>query len=313
MENLQQSQQSQQSQQPKKRQLLFGFTIWVCLQLFLAQPAFASEYKIPYRVKTGDTFQSIGQRYGVSWELVAAMNNISAPYQLKPGQQIYIPRDPQTEIVVAKGDTLWDLSRKYDVDLGMLMVYNGLYASDILEVGQVLYLPGNTMGDPVVTASSQSIASRSAATTSRSSATTKKTTATATVASSTVSTKQGGWSLPIKGTVTSEFGQRKSGYHHGIDLAAPQGTTIRAAKAGTVLYSGWYNNIYGNAVIIDHGNGQKTLYGHCSKTTAKEGQKVAAGSAIALVGSTGNSTGPHVHFEIYINGKTVNPRNYLKF
>lgn len=299
--------------QRRKKLFLWSAAIWVCCNLVMIQPAFASAYKIPYRVKTGDTFQSIGNRYGVSWELVAAMNNISAPYQLKPGQQIYIPRDPQTEIVVAKGDTLWDLSRKYNVDLGMFMVYNGLYASDVLEVGQVLYLPGNTSGDPVVTASSSTIASRSAATTARNTTNTKKNSAKAVTATATVSTNKGGWSLPIKGTVTSEFGKRKSGYHHGIDLAAPKGTTIRAAKAGTVLHSGWYNNIYGNAVIIDHGNGQKTLYAHCSKTTAKEGAKVSAGTAIALVGSTGNSTGPHVHFEIYINGKTVNPRTYLKF
>lgn len=297
-------------QRAKRRVFLCGLAICLSGQLCASQPAFASdsEYKIAYRVKTGDTFQSIGNRYGVSWELVAAMNNVAAPYDLKPGQQIYIPRDPQTEIVVAKGDTLWDLSRKYDVDLGTFMVYNGLYANDVLDVGQVLYVPNHaSIGEPVITASSQAIASRSAATVNR-----RTTTATATK-TSTITASKAGWSLPIHGTVTSEYGKRKSGSHHGIDLAAPQGTTIKAAKGGTVLHSGWYNNIYGNAVIIDHGNGQKTLYGHCSKTTAKEGATVAAGEAIAKVGSTGRSTGPHVHFEIYINGKTVNPRNYLKF
>lgn len=287
--------------------------LWLGASLAMTSPALAadSEYKIAYRVKTGDTFQSIGNRYGVSWELVAAMNNISAPYELKPGQQIYIPRDLQQEIVVAKGDTLWDLSRKYDVDLGTLMVYNGLYAGDVLSVGQVLYVPYNsTAGDPVITASAQAVASRSAATVNYRPTTTKKSTSNS---STTVSAGKGGWTLPIKGTVTSEYGKRKRGSHHGIDLAAPTGTTIKAAKGGTVLHSGWYNNIYGNAVIIDHGNGQKTLYAHCSKTTVKEGATVAAGAAIAKVGSTGNSTGPHVHFEIYIDGKTVNPRNYLKF
>lgn len=297
-----------------RRKILCGIALCFSAYLGLAQPAFASdaEYKIPYRVKTGDTFQSIGSRYGVSWELVAAMNNISAPYDLLPGQQIYIPRDPQTEIVVAKGDTLWDLSRKYGVDLGTLMVYNGLYAGDVLSVGQVLYVPdGATVGEPVITASAQAVASRSAATVNYRPTATKKTASN--TGSATVSANKGGWVLPIKGTVTSEYGKRKSGSHHGIDLAAPKGTTIKAAKSGTVLYSGWYNSIYGNAVIIDHGNGQKTLYGHCSKTTAKEGAKVAAGEAIAKVGSTGRSTGPHVHFEIYIDGKTVNPRNYLNF
>ena len=299
----------------QKRIILLAVFMWICCCMFSVEPAFASEYKIAYRVKTGDTFQSIGNRYGVSWELVAAMNNISAPYTLKPGQQIYIPRDPQTEIVVAKGDTLWELSRKYDVDLGMLMVYNGLYANDVLDVGQVLYLPGDTGGEPVITASAETLASRSAATTRRTRVSTMQvsTASAKQVSTKQGSTKQGGWTLPIKGTVTSEYGKRSSGYHHGIDLAAPQGTTIKAAKGGTVLYSGWYNSIYGNAVIIDHGNGQKTLYGHCSKTTAKKGATVSAGEKIALVGSTGRSTGPHVHFEIYINGKTINPRTYLNF
>lgn len=300
-------------QQGKRKRLFCGIAMGLSLYLVMAPPVFASdsEYKIAYRVKTGDTFQSIGNRYGVSWELVAAMNNIGAPYDLKPGQQIYIPRDPQTEIVVAKGDTLWDLSRKYNVDLGTLMVYNGLYAGDVLSVGQVLYVPdGASVGEPVITASAQAVASRSAATVNYRPTTTKTTTSNTGTA---VATNKGGWTLPIKGTVTSEYGKRKRGSHHGIDLAAPQGSTIKAAKGGTVLHSGWYNSIYGNAVIIDHGNGQKTLYAHCSKTTVKEGAKVAAGQAIAKVGSTGNSTGPHVHFEIYIDGKTVNPRTYLKF
>lgn len=299
-------------EQRKGRKISWGILVWLGLYLSICQPVFGADasYKTAYRVKMGDTFQSIGSRYGVSWELIAAMNNIAAPYDLKPGQQIHIPRDPQTEIVIAKGDTLWDISRKHQVDLGTLMVYNGLYAGEMLDVGQVLYVPNSGgQGEPVITASAQAVASRSAAAISR--PIMRKTPAKG--RSDTRSPAKGAWHLPIQGTITSEYGKRRSGGHHGIDLAAAAGTTIRAAKDGRVLHSGWYNSIYGNAVIIDHGNGEKTLYAHCSKTTAKEGAKVAAGAPIAKVGSTGRSTGPHVHFEIYIDGRTVNPRTYVKF
>lgn len=96
----------------------------------------------------------------------------------------------------------------------------------------------------------------------------------------------------------------------GMDIAASNGTDIKAAADGTITYSGWMGG-YGNLVIISHGNGIQTYYGHCSKLYASVGETVKAGDVIAAVGSTGNSTGNHLHFEIRKNGTQINPQIYL--
>lgn len=118
---------------------------------------------------------------------------------------------------------------------------------------------------------------------------------------------------PITGTISSRFGARsgiRSGAHTGLDIAAPYGTSIKAAAAGTVTWSG-YKGSYGNMIVITHSNGVQTYYGHCSKLYAKVGQTVSQGETIAAVGSTGNSTGNHLHLEIRVNGVAYNPQNYL--
>lgn len=116
---------------------------------------------------------------------------------------------------------------------------------------------------------------------------------------------------PVSGTITSRFGGRASGTHHGLDIAAPTGTTIAAAAGGTVTFSGWDTYGLGYCVKISHGNGVSTTYGHCSKLYVKAGQTVSSGEAIAAVGSTGNSTGSHLHLEISLNGVRQNPQLYL--
>ena len=116
---------------------------------------------------------------------------------------------------------------------------------------------------------------------------------------------------PVSGIITSRFGRRASGNHTGLDIATSTGTTIVAAAAGTVTYSGNNGGGLGNFVKISHGNGVETVYGHCSKLYVTAGQTVAQGEAIAAVGSTGNSTGPHLHLEIRVNGVRQNPQIYL--
>lgn len=136
-----------------------------------------------------------------------------------------------------------------------------------------------------------------------------------TVAKSKIDLSQYGVSLikPVTSnyTITSRFGPRSSGNHSGLDIAAPTGTTIKAAAAGTVILSGDYGNGYGKYVRISHGNGVETLYAHCSKLYVSEGDTVAQGDKIAAVGSTGNSTGPHLHLEIRVNGAVLDPQYYL--
>lgn len=120
--------------------------------------------------------------------------------------------------------------------------------------------------------------------------------------------------IPVTGNISSRFGSNESIRNHthkGLDIAAPNGTSIKAVASGTVKFAGYNNGGYGNLVIIDHGNGVTTYYGHCSKLYVSQGQTVNAGDVIAAVGSTGNSTGNHLHFEIRINDVQVNPQNYL--
>ena len=119
--------------------------------------------------------------------------------------------------------------------------------------------------------------------------------------------------LPVTGRITSRYGERSSlrrSTHTGLDIACTTGTDIKVVSNGTVTFSGKKGS-YGNLIIVDHGNGVETWYGHCSKLYAKVGDAITAGDVIAAVGSTGNSTGPHLHFEIRINGECVNPQNYV--
>lgn len=115
---------------------------------------------------------------------------------------------------------------------------------------------------------------------------------------------------PVKGVITSRFGTRRSGTHTGLDIATSLGTPIKAASAGVVSYAGWKGS-YGYLVVIDHTTSIQTYYAHCSKIYVTEGQQVAQGDTIAAVGSTGNSTGPHLHLEIRVNGSVRNPQTYL--
>lgn len=119
-----------------------------------------------------------------------------------------------------------------------------------------------------------------------------------------------GYIWPVSGPVTSTFGPRWGGMHEGIDIAAPSGTPIRSAAAGTVIYAGWLGG-YGNLVVVDHGGGVSTAYAHMSSIAAGTGAQVAQGQVIGYVGSTGHSTGPHLHFEVRINGQAVDPLRYL--
>jgi murein DD-endopeptidase MepM/ murein hydrolase activator NlpD len=125
-----------------------------------------------------------------------------------------------------------------------------------------------------------------------------------------------GWGVPVGGRISSRFGMRfhpilrRRKMHTGDDLAARYGAPIKAAHNGRVLWSGW-KKAYGNTIIIDNGNGVTTLYGHASKLGVRPGQPIKRGEYIGNVGSTGWSTGPHLHFEVRKNGKPINPTPYL--
>ncbi len=122
----------------------------------------------------------------------------------------------------------------------------------------------------------------------------------------------GSYIYPVSGfVITSPYGYRRGSFHHGVDLALASGNPIVAADGGTVVFAGWKSSIYGYAVEIDHGDGVLTRYAHCSKVSVSVGQAVSKGEEIAKVGSTGRSSGPHVHFEIRFDGVAANPIDYL--
>lgn len=120
------------------------------------------------------------------------------------------------------------------------------------------------------------------------------------------------WLLPFHDyEFTSNFGMRWGRPHKGVDLAAPEGTPFAAVHGGTVVIAEWHSG-YGNMVMIDHGNGIRTVYGHASRLLVKAGEKVKTGQVIALTGNTGFSTGPHLHLEVHINGEAVEPVKWFK-
>ena len=127
----------------------------------------------------------------------------------------------------------------------------------------------------------------------------------------------GGMIYPVNARISSEFGMRPHPIlktrrmHNGVDFAASKGTSVKAAQSGTVICAGWQGG-YGQTVIINHGGGISTLYAHLSRISVRNGQEVARGAEVGKVGSTGLSTGPHLHFEVRVNGSPTNPRNYLK-
>lgn len=119
------------------------------------------------------------------------------------------------------------------------------------------------------------------------------------------------WSWPALGLITQDYGwQGFDDFHHGVDLALPAGTVIRAARPGKVVKAGWAG-VYGLTVIIDHGNGMQTLYAHNQRLLVKNGQQIEAEAEIAEAGRSGKSSGPHLHLEFRIGGKTVDPNHYL--
>jgi murein DD-endopeptidase MepM/ murein hydrolase activator NlpD len=127
---------------------------------------------------------------------------------------------------------------------------------------------------------------------------------------STVQPSSSGFIWPVSGPVTSPFGWRWGRMHEGIDIAVPYGTPVHAAAAGQVIYAGWMGG-YGNLVVIDHGGGMATAYGHNTSIVVGVGSSVSQGQVVAYSGSTGHSTGPHVHFEVRVNGTPVDPMGYL--
>ncbi|HCJ10221.1 MAG TPA: peptidase M23 [Clostridiales bacterium] len=235
---------------------------------------------ITHIVAPGETVTSIAERYGVTPATIALSSGLVNPDRIYPGQRLVFPSVVGILHRVRSGESLSTIAAMYEVTASDIVQANDLADPDRLSKGQLLIIPGGRLKQ--VTVASSSAADRSPR----------------------------GLIWPCRGPITSHFGPRWGRLHTGIDIAAPYGASIRAAAAGRVSYAGWYGN-YGRCVILDHGGGLQTLYAHAHEILVTVGESVAQGQVIARVGTTGNSTGPHLHFEVRVSGSIRNPLNYL--
>jgi LysM repeat protein len=244
---------------------------------------------ITYTVQAGDTVYDIAEKFNISPETVLWSNAKleDNPDVLSIDQELVILPVSGVYHTVVKGETLESIAKKYKVDPSAIvdLQINGVQTSADLKVGQKLIVPGGQRPyiPKIVTASYTAPVPSDAAKGS------------------------GAFGWPVSGVITQKFW---SG-HPAIDIGAPKGTPVYAADGGFVVYAGWTDVGYGYMVLIDHGNGYRTLYAHLSWFFPETGQSVRKGELIGKVGCTGRCTGPHLHFEVIQNGVKRNPINFL--
>jgi LysM repeat protein len=256
-----------------------------------------------YAVQHGDTLGSIAQAFGISVNTILWANSLTARSVIKPGQTLNILPMDGVVYVVKKGDTIGRIARTYGIQESEIISGNGLGSGAIISVGKQLIIPGAKQ------LASASSATRGVATVPRGSVVTGDQRSVV-PSYSTAVPGAGGYVWPSDARiVTQYYGLR----HNGLDIAGKIGTKIYAAQAGTVSKAqcGW-NGGYGCYIVIDHGSGMSTLYGHNSVLHVQVGDVVSQGQNISLMGSTGRSTGPHVHFEVRRNLVRINPLQFVR-
>jgi murein DD-endopeptidase MepM/ murein hydrolase activator NlpD len=245
-----------------------------------------------YAVKSGDTLTGIASRFGVSMMTIWWANHLDSKDQLHVGQNLVIPPVNGLIVTVEAGDTLDSLAARYKVNPDDVLAANEL-TDPVLIVGQVLVMPG-AKGDPIPTPKPKPAVSR---------------------VTRVLPYVGGAWAWPVVGG-GNYISQYYSSYHPAIDIAAKYGTPEVAARAGRVVWAGWKSGGGAYQVWIDHGNGIYTNEMHMSAVLVSVGQYVAKGQQIGRVGMTGNATGPHCHFEVWIGypwrsgSYRVNPLRY---
>lgn len=250
---------------------------------------------VDYTVQSGETLSQIAQKFNLKVDTILWANGLdSEKSKIKEGQVLKIPPVDGVVHKVKKGETVYSVAKKYQTSAQGLVDYPfNTFVDDesfSLAIGQVLMVPDGIMPSELPTSPTQYIA--------------KQLTPDAGAVSAT-----GGFVWPSSGQITQGY----KWYHKAVDIANGIGTPILAADSGTVTVAGWPDNTgYGNRVLIDHGNGYVTLYAHMSRIDVVAGQTVKRGDQVGAMGSTGRSTGPHLHFEIRAAGALQNPLNFLK-
>lgn len=247
-----------------------------------------------YRVQDGDTVSSIAQKFGVSMDTIMWENNLKTVDAIKVGEILKILPVTGVRYTVKRGETIYSIAKAYQVDAQNIIDYPfNTFSNDetfALSAGQELIIPDGIKPQGVIIDTQQN--------------------STKTVAAVAGVKGEGNFMWPTSGVITQRF----SWYHQAVDIANRSNPPIVAAQGGTVITAGWNAGGYGNFVVIDHGNGYKTLYAHMlnNSVLVKPGQVVRQGQQLGTMGSTGRSTGTHLHFEIKTPSGNVNPLTMLK-
>ncbi|MFW6281765.1 MAG: peptidoglycan DD-metalloendopeptidase family protein [bacterium] len=227
-----------------------------------------------HTVGSGETLWDIAKKHGINIDSLIGANNISNMNSIKPGQKLKILPVKGILYRVSPGESIASIAGKFDISSKTILKDNNIKKESNLKIDQTLILRG---AKPEFSYRDR---------------------------------LEKEFMYPIKTRITSKYGPRWGRMHEGIDFAAPMGSPIRAVSSGRVVFSGWVDG-YGKVVIIEHQKGLRTLYAHNSKLLVREGEMVGKGEVICRSGNTGNSTGPHLHFEVQVNGRPENPLNYL--
>ena len=253
---------------------------------------------IEYEVKSGETISQIAQKFDIDTDTIKWANGLDSIDSVKPGQKLKILPVSGVAVTVKKGDTLDSLAKKYNSNADSILQFPFNNVSDdlALKVGDTVIIPDGS--PPEAPAAPKRVSPQYIA--------------------QGPNTKGPSYTAPNGGSfmwpttfqlVTTYF----AWWHPGVDLANRAGPPVAAADGGTVTVAGWPDNYgYGNRVVIDHGNGYQTLYAHLANIYVSVGQHVSKGQTIGQMGSTGRSTGTHLHFEIHFKGIAVNPLAILK-
>lgn len=245
-----------------------------------------------YTVKSGDTLYDLANTHNITLGEIISINQLSSTL-IRPGQELVIPNAQnngeldliEQEYVVKKGDNLSVIAQQFGLSANEIASINRISDPNIISAGQKLTIPVATMAAMTERQSNRS---------------------------SSIPVLD--W--PVKGRISSPYGWRVHPinnvrhFHGGIDIAIAKGTTVRAAAAGTVIEAGWMGD-YGLGIVIDHGGGYTTWYGHNSQILVRVGDRVVANQPISAVGSTGLSTGPHLDFRIKYYDQTLDPLDFL--
>lgn len=257
-----------------------------------------------YIVQDGDTLASIARQFGVNVGTLLWSNNLSERQYIRPGDPLKIPPVSGVLLTIKKGDTIAKLAKKYAGDEAEIKEFNGVLDETTLALGTEIMIPNGRVPLPEQTLIAISGRSQERAPTSGGVLSSRKP---ANADDAGVPKTRLLW--PTSGRViTQYYGWR----HTGVDIDGDFTSPLYAAYDGVVQTAGWNSGGYGLQTVVKHPNGMTTRYAHASKLFVKAGDEVARGQVIAMMGSTGRSTGSHLHFEVYVNGKRVNPLGYIR-